>query len=320
VWSDEKKGVRPHFPVEKMGSDPFFFASPFLLLALVLLLHGCGTHAPKPPKVVDPFKGGISAADLPDDWDLKDGTPPRQLDPNKIADAVPRRDVITIAGNKSPYEVLGETYRVMPNARGFTQRGMGSWYGTKFHGRKTSNGEDYDVYAMSAAHKTLPIPCYVRVTNLENGRRAVVRVNDRGPFLHDRIIDLSYAAATKLGYAAKGTAYLEIAYIDTNNSNTANLNAAFAQVSAPPPTRPPEPYQALKGPRQYLQVGAFGSYEAARQLAERLQKLLNRPVFVNTDKPELYRVHVGPIPAPQVEEVRAQLAAAHIANVVPVHP
>lgn len=310
-----KKGVRPHFSNRKMGSDPFFVSRPLLLLLIVALLHACASHAPKPPKKVEPFKGGISAVDLPPDWDIKDGTPPRQLDPAKIADAVPRRDVITRAGNKTPYTVLGQTYHVMPSGRGYKQRGMGSWYGTKFHGRKTSNGEDYDVYAMTAAHKTLPIPCYVRVTNLENGRKAVVRVNDRGPFLHNRIIDLSYAAATKLGYATKGTAFLEVEYIDTNN-----LNTAFATVAAPPPTQPAPPYQALQSPRQYLQAGAFGNYEAAKQLADRLARQLNRPVFVNTDKPRLYRVHVGPIPAQQIEQVRAQLAAANIPNAHFVQP
>lgn len=295
--------------------------SPFFLLALVLLLHGCGTHAPKPPKKVDPFKGGISAADVPADWDIKDGTPTLRLDPNRIADAVPRRDVVTKAGNKNPYVVLGQTYYIMPDARGYKNRGMGSWYGTKFHGRKTSNGEDYDVYAMTAAHKTLPIPCYVRVTNLENGRKAVVRVNDRGPFLHNRIIDLSYAAATKLGYAEKGTAYLEVEYIDTNNINTAFAQSAPAVARAASPAKivaapgkPAEPYQALQSPRQYLQVGAYGNYDAAKQLADRLQKQISRPVFVNADKPKLYRVHVGPISAHEVEQVRSQLAAANFPN------
>jgi rare lipoprotein A len=336
--------------MEKRGTDHVFFKkkrglSPFFLL-VVLLLQACTSYSPKPPKKIEPSKGGISSVDVPPDWDIRDGTPTRLLNPNNIADAVPQRDVIRGAGNKSPYTVLGETYQIMPTGRGFRQRGMGSWYGTKFHGRKTSNGEDYDVYSMTAAHKTLPIPCYVRVTNLENGRKAVVRVNDRGPFLHNRIIDLSYAAATKLGYANKGTALLEIEYIDTNNL----VDASFKVAPMAPPLKPtpyagpvrpvsqpvrsspapssstspsapsssPSPSYTANPAQQYLQAGAFGNFDAARQLAEKLQRQLNRPVFVNSDKPKLYRVHVGPIPVRQVEAVRAQLAAVNIHNAHPV--
>jgi len=327
----QKKGDRPLFLKKKMGSVPFF------LLVAALLLQGCGSTSPRPPKTVEPYKGGISATVLPSDWDIKDGTPPALRDPNNIADAVPRRDTLTGAGNKSPYTVLGETYRIMPTGRGYLQRGMGSWYGTKFHGRKTSNGEDYDVYSMTAAHKTLPIPCYVRVTNLENGRRAIVRVNDRGPFLHNRIIDLSYAAATKLGYANKGTAMLEVQYLDTNNVVGPTFAVAPAPVYRPSPhysaatatpapqsklqTQPQPPSQSIAaGTLRYLQAAAFGNYDAARQFAERLQRQLKHPVFVNTDKPKLYRVHVGPIPLQQVDAARAQLAAANIPNAHFVQP
>jgi rare lipoprotein A len=319
----QRKGVRAHFFLEKMGSDPFSLGlTPFLFLLAALLLQGCGSNSPRPPQVVDPSRGGISAADLPPDWDIKDGTPPRLLDPNAIADAVPRRDVVTKAGNKSPYTVLGETYNVMPSGRGFRQRGMASWYGTKFHGKKTSNGEDYDVYSMTAAHKTLPIPCYVRVTNLENGRKAVVRVNDRGPFLHNRIIDLSYAAATKLGYANKGTALLEIEYIDTGNPVTAFAAAPRPAPYAGPvkPVSQPAPQPVSTTAQRYLQAGAFGNYDSARQLAEKLQRQLNRPVFVNSKQPKVYRVHVGPIPLQQVDAVRAQLAAVNIPNAHFVQP
>lgn len=133
-----------------------------------------------------------------------------QLDPDKIKDAVPVNEPRTAAGNKSPYTVLGETYNVMPESTGYSQIGKASWYGKKFHGYKTSNGEIYSMYKMSGAHKTLPIPSYVRVTNLDNGRTAVVRINDRGPFHSDRIIDLSYAAAVKLDVARTGTANVKL--------------------------------------------------------------------------------------------------------------
>jgi rare lipoprotein A len=124
----------------------------------------------------------------------------------KIHDAVPRKDKVTRAGNKNPYTVFGKTYHLLPTSEGYKKKGTASWYGTKFHGRMTANGERYNVYAMTAAHKTLPIPCYARVTNLSNKRQVIVRVNDRGPFHGDRLIDLSYAAAVKLGFAEQGTA------------------------------------------------------------------------------------------------------------------
>ncbi|AWB68281.1 septal ring lytic transglycosylase RlpA [Saccharobesus litoralis] len=118
-------------------------------------------------------------------------------------------------GNQPEYQVLGKTYQVLPSADGFEQQGIASWYGRKFHGHLTSNGETYDMFAMSAAHKTLPIPVFVEVTNLDNGRKAIVRVNDRGPFHEGRIIDLSYSAAYKLGVTASGTANVKIRTLAT---------------------------------------------------------------------------------------------------------
>jgi rare lipoprotein A len=175
-----------------------------------------------------------------------DGAPSRQLDPSRIDDAVPRRDPITKAGNKNPYTVLGKTYRILPSSKGYRMRGTASWYGTKFHGESTANGERYDLYAMTAAHCTLPIPTYVQVTNLENGKQCIVRVNDRGPFVGGRLIDLSYAAATKLGYAHKGTAMVEVTAIDPDNwpanvadRPAASLNAASAPAALAVPVAKP---------------------------------------------------------------------------------
>lgn len=145
---------------------------------------------------------------------LQDGGPKRAFNPDSVAEIEPRIEPRSRGGNPASYRVLGKSYRVLQSNAGFVQRGGASWYGTKFHGRKTSNGERYDMYAISAAHKTLPIPTYLRVTNVENGRSLTVRVNDRGPFHSDRIIDLSYAAAAKLGYADKGTTQVEIRAID----------------------------------------------------------------------------------------------------------
>lgn len=205
--------------------------------------------------------------------ELKDGAPPRTLDPEAIADAVPRFDIIKVDGNLSPYSVDGEEYHLVDDYRGFRQRGKASWYGTKFHGRKTSNGEVYSLYSMSAAHKTLPIPLYVKVTNLDNGRQAIVRVNDRGPFHSDRIIDLSYAAAVKLGFAQQGTATVEIEVVDTDNMRTASD----------------------AGASYYLQVGAFRELDSANRLQAQLSSQLSYAVAVASSSEDgLHRVRIGP--------------------------
>ena len=137
--------------------------------------------------------------------------PGEHRDVSQIPNAVPRVEARSRGGNPSSYVVLGKRYHTLPDSRGFVERGIASWYGRKFHGRKTSNGEVYDMYTMSAAHKRLPIPTYLKVTNLENGRSVVVRVNDRGPFHGKRVIDLSYTAARKLGVVEAGVAkvYME---------------------------------------------------------------------------------------------------------------
>jgi len=141
-----------------------------------------------------------ACASKPSFNEQRDSAPINPRDVSAVKDAVPAPVRRTIAGNKSPYTVLGKTYTLLPESRGYKEQGLASWYGQKFHGRNTSNGEVYDMYAMTAAHKTLPIPSYVKVTNLDNGRSIVVRVNDRGPFHTDRIIDLSYAGAVKLDF------------------------------------------------------------------------------------------------------------------------
>jgi rare lipoprotein A len=206
----------------------------------------------------------------------KDGAPLQKLDPNTIVDAQPRPEILRVAGNISPYTVNGTEYRLLEQYRGFKERGTASWYGTKFHGHSTSNGETYSLYEMSAAHRTLPIPIYVKVTNLDNGRTAIVRVNDRGPFHSDRIIDLSYAAAVKLGYADRGTARVEIEVIDTDNTHaTASGETA----------------------RYYLQVAAFTQLAAANALQQQLSADLSYPVVIATSvksRSAMHRVRVGP--------------------------
>ena len=145
-----------------------------------------------------------------------DGAPDKQVDINQIPDAKPRTEDLSKYGNPDSYVVFGKRYYVCKNIENYTEQGLALWYGTKFHGRKTSSGELYDMYAMTAAHKSLPIPSYVKVSNLDNGKSIVVRVNDRGPFVDNRIIDLSYVAAQKLDMTNNGTANVEISVIRLN--------------------------------------------------------------------------------------------------------
>ncbi|WP_046967913.1 septal ring lytic transglycosylase RlpA family protein [Luteibacter rhizovicinus] len=174
-----------------------------------------------------------------------DSVPTEIPDVSKLPEPVPKVEPRALYGNKSPYSVLGQTYNVLPTPRGYVERGIASFYGNKFHGYKTSSLEEYDMYQFSAAHKTLPLPSYARVTNLENGKSVIVRVNDRGPFHENRIIDLSFAAAVKLGVWPKGTGLVEVRAIDPSEANSdrgapyVNTAPKPAPVTAPvPPSRP----------------------------------------------------------------------------------
>lgn len=217
------------------------------------------------------------------------------MDPSRIREVVPVPLNRTMAGNRSPYTVNGRTYRVLQTEEGFQQTGMASWYGEKFHGHDTSNGEVFDMYQVSAAHVSLPIPSFARVTNLENQRSIIVRVNDRGPFHNDRIIDLSYAAAWKLGFADKGTALVHVESIVPGRENVilAANTASSARSTAASPV-------AVSSGNRYLQAGAFSDLGAAQRLSERLRGLTGSPVVIRSAQAEnsgqaLHRVRVGPI-------------------------
>jgi rare lipoprotein A (peptidoglycan hydrolase) len=181
-----------------------------------------------------------------------DSVPTDIPDVSKLPEPVPKVEPRALYGNKSPYSVLGQTYNVLPTPRGYVERGIASFYGNKFHGYKTSSLEEYDMYQFSAAHKTLPLPSYARVTNLENGKSVIVRINDRGPFHENRIIDLSFAAAVKLGVWPKGTGLVEVRAIDPSEANSdrgapfVNTAAKPAPVTAPAP--PPRPAFAAAPP------------------------------------------------------------------------
>ncbi len=176
--------------------------------------------------------------------DAEGGGDYRRLDPSSIPDAVPRTEPRSKYGNMASYRVRGRTYYTKNDAGGHVEYGLASWYGKKFNGRRTSSGEPYDMYGMTAAHKTLPLPSYARVTNLENGQSAVVRINDRGPFHSTRIIDLSYAAATKIGVFPKGTATVEIRGIDPGRPADGGPAVSPGGGAAPAPSPTPTPFLA----------------------------------------------------------------------------
>jgi len=267
----------------------------------------------------------------------QDRGPSRQIDPSQVREIVPMIEPRTLAGNKSPYTVNGLTYRVMPSEEGYRERGFASWYGEKFHGHKTSNGEIYDMYQISAAHKTMPIPGFLRVTNLENERSIIVRVNDRGPFHSDRVIDLSYAAAYMLGFDNKGTAMVEVEAIVPTlagpGSRPAGPAGGAVATSAARTAAAPVRAAIVEGSgtgtgsaggsgaqeqEQYLQVGAFSDLRAAEQLSAKLRDLISRPVFIRSVESgaanqALHRVRVGPIPdAAEAARIADTVVAAEL--------
>lgn len=202
-------------------------------------------------------------------------------------DAIPRQEPKSRYGNGPHYQVFGVNYKVLDSSYDYQERGVASWYGKKFHGRKTSNQEDYDMYAMTAAHKSLPLPTYVRVRNLSNNRSVVVRVNDRGPFVDNRLIDLSYSAALKLDMIQSGTSLVEVTAISYDQPTRKKQPSARVAV------REEESQENI-----FVQVGAFGEAENARRRIALVRDNGLGPAFVHQDKkssPHLYRVRIGPI-------------------------
>ena len=244
-----------------------------LFFSIVLILAGClsaPSSSPPPSTPREPPDGppDYTPADLAD-----------------LPDPVPRTEPRSARGNPPSYTVLGTTYYVMDSALGYYATGLASWYGRKFHGRLTSSGEPFDMFALTAAHRSLPIPTYVRVTNLDNGRASVLRVNDRGPFHSDRIIDLSYAAAVKLGFADRGTARVRVEVLDEA--------------------------------RQFvLQAGAFRNLTAADTLKENLIRVTGQAAYVvKVASDSLYRVRVGPVAGrPEALRLQALIAEAEFGD------
>ena len=222
----------------------------------------------------------------------QDHGPSNPVDVSDVKDAVPQDEPRSKYGNPKNYKVLGKWYKVRESSTGYKEKGLASWYGKKFHGHRASSGETYDMYAMTAAHKTLPLPTYVRVTHLENGRSVIVKVNDRGPFHEGRIIDLSYSAAKKLGVTATGTAPVEVVAIDAaNHKKNTPYKARFNQPSLI------STYPAKNENNLYLQVGAFSEKKNASQLYKRLTRMFKQRKIhsdFSSDK-KVYRVRIGPL-------------------------
>jgi rare lipoprotein A len=259
-----------------------------LALGIAVGLAACFSAAPRP---VIPATQSI--------------VPPESLTappmPDSVPDAMPRIEPRSRYGNPPFYDVFGKRYYVLSSSVGYWERGVASWYGPGFHTVRTSTGEPYDMYGMTAAHKTLPLPAYVRVTNLQNGRSIVVRVNDRGPFVGNRIIDLSYTAAAKLDMLRNGTALVEVRALDP---------------STPPPVATASAIAPAAGAALFIQAGAFSDPVNAQRLADRLRGGSYGNVFVRDDQiagRRMYRVRIGPVPdVAQFDRVVAALEKAGV--------
>ncbi|MEJ2618874.1 MAG: septal ring lytic transglycosylase RlpA family protein [Candidatus Thiodiazotropha sp.] len=239
-----------------------------------------------------------------------DGVSPNHPPPADMAaipNAEPKDEPKSKYGNPNSYEVFGKRYYTLSDSQGYSARGIASWYGSKFHGKRTSSGEPYDMYAMTAAHKNLPLPSYVRVTNLKNSRSVVVKVNDRGPFHDNRLIDLSYTAAWKLGIIGEGTGLVEVTAIEADSvpqPTAATTEQAPTQIVSLA-TRPDK--QRL--PELFLQVGAFGDSQNAQRLKQRLEEALKTSVLIeggNSVANSVYRVQVGPIASVELADHLSQ--------------
>ena len=246
----------------------------------VLCLTGCFS-AVKPPKTANRY--AIAQDRLPT-------IHRKQIDISKLPEVVPKVEPRSKYGNPKTYKVLNKEYKVLETHVGYKERGLASWYGEKFHGHRTSSGDTYDMYQISAAHKTLPLPTYARVTNLQNKTSIVVKINDRGPFHANRVIDLSYAAAQKLGVLGHGTAHVEVEAL-----------------------HPAHGY--------YLQIGAFGLKNNAHQLVSKVKLLVSDHINVETDHTKkMHYVRIGPLPSQEhVASIRQRLTSSGIGANFSVH-
>lgn len=262
----------------------------YWLLLMTLALGACQTP-------VTPVDNGAPGSDR---YSQQHDAAPNDRDAVlQHADPVPVHEPRSRYGNHSPYRVYGVSYTVMDSAEGYREEGIASWYGSKFHGHRTSSGEPYDMYKLSAAHKSLPLPTWARVTNLDNGKSTIVRVNDRGPFHSERLIDLSWAAAVKLGIDQQGTGRVRVEAI-TVSPSTPPARTVSAALASPPP-----PASGL-----FLQLGAFSQLGSAQSLVSTLASSFPWPVVIRPGE-QVFRVWLGPFDTHQQrDQARQQLASA----------
>ncbi|WP_085919274.1 septal ring lytic transglycosylase RlpA family protein [Halomonas sp. CSM-2] len=299
---------------------------------ILVVVSGCASHEPMSGSSQSAQNRTGASAEPSNDRDTAGGRyamsgdayPLEPPDVSSVPDAVPRDEPLSRAGNRSTYEVWGKTYHVLPDADGYTKQGLASWYGEKFHGYATSNGEIYDMYKMSAAHRSLPLPTYARVTSERNGQSVIVRVNDRGPFHSDREIDLSYAAAARLGILDEGTGAVTVEAINpeqwqaqrSRNTSRSTPVPDTATASAPvtPERNRDNPPSEPSGGVVYLQIAALGDSQNAQKMRSELSNTISHDVRVNQDD-DIYRVQVGPVAADQESDARKALHDAGFTDV-----
>ncbi len=274
-----------------------------LLLALAIALVSCGAVMTPTPE--SPHVGRYSIT--------QDRAPSLPVDITTIPEVIPMPVTRTISGNRSPYTIQGISYSVMPTEAGYKEYGTASWYGEKFHGHKTSNGEIFDMYKATAAHKSLPIPSFLKVTNLDNNRSIVVRVNDRGPFHGDRLIDLSYGAAMKLGYAEKGIVPVRLEAIEVDSMTIIDDETVNTQKIADLASHE---NGCLK---KFLQIGAYATLDNAQRISHQVTAMTSRPVTI-LSRPSingsiLHRVRVGPLSdSSELKILSSQVVAAGLGS------
>ncbi|MCO7246860.1 septal ring lytic transglycosylase RlpA family protein [Halomonas sp. Mc5H-6] len=299
---------------------------------ILVVVSGCASREPMSGSSQSAQNRPVESAESSNDRDTAGGRyamsgdayPLEPPDVSSVPDAVPRDEPLSRAGNRSTYEVWGKTYHVLPSADGYSKQGLASWYGEKFHGYATSNGEIYDMYKMSAAHRSLPLPTFARVTNEHNGQSVIVRVNDRGPFHSDREIDLSYAAAARLDILDQGTGEVKVEAINPEQWQAQHsrnpsrptpvpdtATAGLAETAERNRDNPPsEPSDGVV----YLQIAALGNAQNAQKMRAQLTNAISHDVRVNQDD-DIYRVQVGPVAADQESDARKALHDAGFTDV-----
>ena len=281
-------------------------------LAMIVSMTGCGIFSKSPPPAIGPTGASAGAGGF-----YKDDGPglfaPSNLE--EIPDAVPRMEPL-LSGPMRPYVVLGKGYAPMTRLEPYKDRGIATWYGRRYHGKPTSSGEAYDMYAMTAAHTVLPIPSYVRVTNLANKKSVVVRVNDRGPFIGNRLIDLSYTAAYKLGLATAGSGMVEVEVIIPGSPEPGKTSGASPNI-APAAVQPVAPAKPM-ATGFFVQLAAFSSKENADAYLQKIreQKELQGEPLQIRENAGLFRIHAGPYPS----DAAARQSAERVARLLNIRP